>query len=352
MKKKVEISKPIIEDEEIGAVVNVLKSRYLAQGPLVKKLEEKFAKYCGAKYAVAANNGTATLHCALYAIGVEEGDEVITTPFTFVATANSILMQRAKPVFADIKEDTFNIDPQEAEKQITKKTKAIMPVDLFGLMYDVDAIHGLAKKYRVKVVDDAAQSVGAKYKDRMSGSLADVSSFSLYATKNITAGVGGMITTNDKNIMEKCKLFRHHGQDEGTMYEYLEFGYNYRMVDMIAAIALEQLKKIDKFTQARRKNAAYLTKKLKNIEGLVLPSEKAGYKHVYHQYTVRVTKDFAATRDEFIKQLEKKGIFPKIFYPKPLHLFPHLKKYGYRKGDFARTPPCHKRRTRQNGCCH
>lgn len=219
MKKVIEISKPFIGNEEITAVVKVLKGGNLSQRPLVKKLEEEFADYCGVKYAVGLNNGTATLHSALYALGVRENDEVITTPFTFVATANAILMQRANVIFCDIEEDTYNIDPEKIETKLTEKIKVIMPVDLYGHMYDVSSINAIAKRYNLKVVEDTAQSVGAEYKGKKSGAVADIASFSLYATKNLTAGVGGMLTTNTNTVSEKCKLFRHHGQDEKKLKE-------------------------------------------------------------------------------------------------------------------------------------
>lgn len=330
--KPIQISKPVIGSEEINAVVEVLKTGNLSQGPLVKKLEEKYAAYCGAKYAIALNNGTATLHTALHVLGVGQGDEVITTPFTFVATANAILMQGAKPIFVDIEDETFNIDPEKIAKKITKKTKVIMPVDLFGHIYDVERINSLAKKHKLAVVEDAAQSVAAKYKSKKAGNVADMASFSLYATKNMTAGVGGLLTTNDKKLMEKAKLFRHHGQDESTMYDYIEFGYNYRMMDMIAAIALEQLKKIDTLTARRQENARLYDDGLQDIKGLVLPKVRKGYTHAYHQYTIKITKDYKISRDAFIDYLDKQGIQCKIYYPKPLHLFPHLRA-GYKKGD-------------------
>jgi len=333
-KKLIEISKPIIEKEEINAVVKVLKNRQLSQGPIVKNLEEIFARYCGTKYAVAVCNGTATLHCALHALKVTDQDQVITTPFTFVATANAILMERAKVVFSDIEEETFNLDPKKLESKITKRTKVIMPVDLFGHIYDVQQINSIAKRHHLSIVEDAAQSVAAEYKNKKAGNLAEVASFSLYATKNITSGVGGMLTTNSKEIMEKCKLFRHHGQDESKAYEYIEFGYNYRMMDMIAVIAIEQMKKIEDFTSKRRANAALFNEGLKDIQGLITPIEKPGYKHVYHQYTLRITPEFKLSRDKFIEKLADRGIMAKIFYPKPLHLYPHFLEMGYKKGDF------------------
>lgn len=334
MEPKIQISKPVIGKAEINAVVKILESGNLSQGPVVKELERQFAEYCGAKYAIALSNGTATLHTALYALGIEEGDEVITTPFTFVATANSIMMQRAKPVFVDIEPDTFNIDPALIEKKITKKTKAIMPVDLFGHPYDVKAVNKIAKDHGLFTVEDAAQSIGAEYKGKRTGTLADIASFSLYATKNLTAGVGGMLVTNNKKVMEKCKLFRHHGQKEDTMYEYIEFGYNYRMMDMIAAIAIEQMKKAEKLTKQRQDNAARYDKALAGIPGLILPNVKPGYKHVYHQYTLRITEEFPMSRDKFVAYMEKHNVQCKIYYPKPLHMFPHIQEYGYKPGDF------------------
>jgi perosamine synthetase len=332
--RNIQISKPAIGREEIDAVVGVLKTGNLSQGPLVKELEERFANFCGSRYAIALNNGTATLHTALHALGVGRDDEVVTTPFTFVATANAILMQGAKPVFCDIEEKTFNIDPAQLESHISKKTRAIMPVDLFGHIYDVEAIGRIARQHLLPIVEDAAQSVAASYRGKKAGNVAEIASFSLYATKNMTAGVGGLLTTDDEKVMKKCKLFRHHGQDESAVYDYKEFGYNYRMLDMTAAIALEQLKKIEGLTEKRRLNAKYLNEGLRDIEGIILPVEREGYRHVYHQYTIRIAKDYKLSRDAFIACLGAKGIQCKIYYPKPLHLFPHLMTYGYKKGDF------------------
>lgn len=329
----IRISEPNIGDEEINAVVEVLKSKMLAMGPLVKELEKVFATYCGTKYAVAANSGTSALHCALFAFGIKPGDEVITTPFTFVATANSIIMQGAKPIFADISEDDYNIDPASIEERITDKTKVILPVDLYGQIFDVEKIMPLAKEHNLKVLEDACQSIAADYKGTKAGNFGDAAAFSLYATKNITSGVGGVLTTNDEEIMKQAKLFRHHGQDESKQYDYLVFGYNYRMIDMIAAIGLEQMKKVDGFTETRIRNAKLLTEGLKDVKGLILPSEKPDFKHVWHQYTIRITDEFKVSRDEFIKKMEEKEIQCKIFYPTPLHLFPQFESYGFKKGD-------------------
>ncbi|MBN2420735.1 DegT/DnrJ/EryC1/StrS family aminotransferase, partial [Candidatus Woesearchaeota archaeon] len=275
-----------IGDEEKKAVMAVLDSGMLAQGPKVKELEEKFAKLCGVKYALAVSSGTAALHAALYAAGIKEGDEVITTPFTFVATANPVLMQGAKLVFADIEPETFNIDPKEVEKKITSKTKAIIAVDLFGHPADYDELNKIAQKHNLTIIGDCCQSVNSELNGKKAGSLAKVSAFSLYATKNIMCGEGGILTTDDEEIYERAKLFRHHGQSDKTRYQYHDLGYNYRMTDIQAAIALAQLEKLEDFTNKRIKNAELLNEGLKNIGGIKIPAKREGAKHVYHQYSV------------------------------------------------------------------
>ena len=335
----IQISKPNITEQEILAVTETLRSGQLAQGPKVAEFEQQFAEYCGSKYAVAVNNGTSALHCALYSLNIGPGDEVITTPFTFGATANSILMQNAKVIFADISEIDFNIDPASIETHITGKTKAVIPVDLYGQIYNVDEVDRLAKKYSLEIIEDAAQSIGAEFQGIKSGNFGSVSTFSFYVTKNITAGVGGMITTNDENIVHKCKLFRHHGQDEQNIYEYLTFGYNYRMMDMIAAMGSVQLSRISELNGARRKNAEIFLQELKLIPGIILPTVKQGFKHAWHQFTLRITPEFKLSRDDFVSAMYKKGIQCKIYYPKPLHLFDQFKASGFREGDF---PVCEK----------
>jgi len=330
----INISKPIIDKEEVDAVVEVLESGMIAQGPKTAELEEKFAKYCGTKYAVAFSNGTAAIHAALYALGVRDGDEVITSPFTFVASANPILMQNAKVVFADISEDDFNLDPAEVERKITGRTKTIIPVDLYGQIYDYDRIKEITDKHNLRILEDACQAVGAEQKEKKAGMFGDVGVFSLYATKNMTSGEGGLIVTNNEEIMEKCKMFRHHGQSEKTRYEYWDIGYNYRMTDLCAAVALEQLKKIDDFNDRRISNAKKLTEGLKDIKGLITPSVKEFNKHVFHQYTIKITEEFKSDRDELLDYLKENGIGCGIYYPKPLHLHPHFQKMGYKQGDF------------------
>lgn len=329
----IQISKPFLTDKEINAAVEILRTGNLSQGPKVKEFEEMFAKYCGTKYAVATNSGTSALHCILFALGIKPSDEVITTPFTFVATANSIIMQGARPVFADVSEKDFNINPESIRQKITKKTKALLPVDLYGQIYDIEAVGTIVEEYNLKVAEDACQSVAAEYRGQKSGSFGDAAAFSLYATKNITAGLGGILTTNDEEIMKKAKLFRHHGQDETTQYNYIIFGYNYRMMDTIAAIGIEQLKRVDELMAARVRNSQKLLIGLGSIPGIILPKEKQGYKHGWHQFTLRITKDYKITRDQFINKMLEKNIQCKIYYPKPLHLYPQFREYGCQKGD-------------------
>lgn len=330
----INITKPIITQDEIKAVIKVLKSGMIVQGPRVAEFERKFAEYCGAKYAIATNSGTSALHCALYACDIKPDDEVITTPFTFVATANSILMQNAKPVFVDTDSTTFNIDSSKIENKITKKTKAILPVDLFGQIYNVKGVRKIAKKYKLKIIEDACQALGAEYKNQKSGTFGDAGCFSFYATKNITTSEGGMIITNKKDIAELARRFRHHNQSEETRYQYFGLGYNYRMTDIEAAIGIQQIKKIAKFNKKRIQNAEILTKGLRDVEGIITPKIKKDYIHVFNQYTIRVMSRYKITRDKLSQYLTKKGIGNTIFYPKPLHLLPHFIKLGYKKGEF------------------
>lgn len=336
MNKLIWLSDPIIEKEEIKSLNKVLLSGKLVQGPLVQEFEAKFSHMCKTKYAIATNSGTSALHTALHVLGIGPGHEVITTPFTFVSTANAILMTGAKPVFVDIEEDTFNINPRLIERKITKKTKVILAVDLFGQPANYDEINKIAKRNKLFVVEDAAQSIGAKYHGKTTGGLSDIACFSLYATKNIMSGEGGMITTNDNNFYKQARLFRSHGQDENNRYNYLGLGYNYRLTDMSAAIALEQLKRIESITKARKKNAEIYDKELKGIKGLITPSILKGIDSVYHQYVIRITKDFKFSRDEFREYLENKGIQTYIYYPKGLYTFKHLK-FDNNLKDFAVT---------------
>lgn len=328
----IRIAHPEISKEEIDAVNEVLNSGMLAQGPKVTELEEAFAQYCGTKYAVAVNSGTATIHAALYAAGVREGDEVITVPFSFIATINPILMLNATPVLVDINPETFNIDVSKVEALISDKTKAILPVHLYGQPADLNELNEIAKRHGVAVIEDACQAVDADYDGKKAGNLGDLGCFSLYATKNIMSGEGGIVTTNSKSFVTAMKQFRQHGMSAPYMYE--ELGYNYRLTDLQAAIAIAQLKKASSFTARRQKNASKLNDGLTGIKGIKLPVVKEGRSHVYHQYTIRINNDFPLTRDEFVQAVQEKGVGAGVYYPKPLHSYPHIEKLGFKLGDF------------------
>jgi dTDP-4-amino-4,6-dideoxygalactose transaminase len=306
----ISIAKPQLGEEEKQAVLEVLDSGMIAQGPRVKAFEEAFAAMCGVKHAIATTSGTTALHVALLAAGIGEGDEVITSPFTFIASANSILYTGARPVFVDIDPLTFNLDPALIEAAITPRSKAILPVHLFGLSCAMDAIMAIAEKHRLLVIEDACQSHGATYQGKRVGSFG-IGTFSFYPTKNMTSAEGGMITTNDDLIAEECRIIRQHGMRR--RYYHDELGFNFRMTDVHAAIGLEQLKKLERRNAQRRANARYLSEHLK---GVSLPHEPGGCTHVYHQYTVRVS---GGRRDALRSFLQENGIGSEIYYPVPVH---------------------------------
>lgn len=308
---RISISKPHLTDAEKKAVTDVIESGHLAQGPRTAEFEAGFASLIKVKHAIAVSNGTCALHLALLAEGVGPGDEVITTPFTFMATVSAILFTGAKPVFVDIRPDDCNIDPNLIEAAITPRTKAILPVHLYGQLCDMQPILGIAKKYGLKVIEDACQSVLASEQGNFAGGFG-TGAFSFYATKNLTTGEGGMVTTNDDAIAEKCRLLRSHGMKQRYYHDIL--GYNYRMTDMQAAIGLVQLTKIEELTRKRRDNAAYLNQ---HIHSAVTPKAHSESGHVWHQYTVRFSGQ--AERDAAVKKLGEAGIDSGIYYPVPVH---------------------------------
>lgn len=319
-------AKPIISKEEIIAVNKVLKSNEIASGEIVKKFEENFARYIGVKECVTVSNGTVALDLALKVLGIGKGDEVLVPDFSFISTANCVLFQNAKPIFVDINEKTFNIDVEDLKEKITPKTKAIIGVHLFGHPFDVREIKEICKDKKLFLIEDCAQAHGAEYKNRKVGSFGDLSCFSFYATKNMTTGEGGAITTNNKKLAKKLRLLINHGQTK--KYQHSILGYNYRMTNIQAAIGLCQLKKLDKFNEKRIKNAHYLNKNIK-INGLTKPYIKPYVKHVFHQYVVKLEENFGLGREEFCQYLRKKGIDCAIHYPLPIHKQPLYKKLGY-----------------------
>jgi dTDP-4-amino-4,6-dideoxygalactose transaminase len=318
------ISRPWIGDEEKQAVLDVLESGMLAQGPKVAELEAGFTRVSGAKHAIATSSGTTGLHLALLAHGVGPGDEVITSSFTFIASVNTILFTGARPVFVDVDEVTFNMDPAGLEAAITLRTKAVMPVHLYGQACDMDEILAIARKHGLAVIEDAAQAIGATYRGRGVGSFG-TGVFSLYATKNVMSGEGGMITTDDDRIADRSRLLRSHGMRERYQYEML--GYNFRLNDVLAAIGIAQLDRMPEATRRRRENARFLNDQ---IETVITPRVAEGRDHVWHQYTVRVPEGM--DRDDAVRRLKEKGIGTGIFYTNGVHRFAHVKDVA---GDFS-----------------
>jgi dTDP-4-amino-4,6-dideoxygalactose transaminase len=321
---KVPIAKPIIGDEEIENVVEVLKSGMIAQGPRVEEFEKKFAEWVGAKYGIAVNSGTAALHVALLSCGIGKGDEVITTPFTFIASGNAIAYTGAKPVFADIDLKTYTINPDSIEGLINENTKAILPVQLYGQSADMERINEIAEKHDLIVIEDAAQAHGAAYNGNKVGTMGDMACFSFYPTKNMTTSEGGIITTDDEKLAENAKIFRAHGAT--VRYHHDEIGYNFRMTDISAAIGLAQLDKIDEFNDKRNENAAYLNEGLKDVDGIITPYCADGSRHVYHQYTIRVEK---GNRDDWVRIINECGVGTGIHYPIPLYNQPIYQSLGF-----------------------
>ncbi len=318
------IAKPFIGDEEIREVEAVLKSGFIAQGPKVAEFEGKFADYIGTGHAIATSSGTTALHIALLSAGIGKGDEVITTPFSFAATANSVLYVDAKPVFVDINPETYNINPEKIEEAITDKTKAIMPVHLYGQPADMDPICKIAKDHNLRVIEDAAQAHGAIYNGHKVGSIGDMACFSFYPTKNITTSEGGMITTDDDIFDKDARALRAHGESE--RYEHVILGYNFRMTDISAAIGVVQLRRLEEFNEKRIENAEYLTEHINTIEGIEPPYVAENVKHVFHQYTIRV-KD--GKRDALKEFLTNEGIGNGIHYPKPIYKQKLYENLGY-----------------------
>jgi len=306
----INMAKPVIGPEEKQAVMEVLDSGMIAQGPRVKAFEEAFAAMCSTAHAVATSSGTTALHIAMLAHKIGPGDEVITSPFTFIASANSVLYAGARPVFVDIDPRTFNMDVSKIEAAITEKTKAILPVHLFGLPCDMDGVLAIAQKYGLAVIEDACQSHGATFKGKKAGSFG-TGTFSLYPTKNITSAEGGMITTSDPAIDERCRVLRNHGMR--VRYYHDELGYNFRMTDIHAAIGLAQIAKLEKFNAGRAANARFYNQTLR---GVVTPFVPEGYGHAYHQYTVRVPN---GERDGLRDYLKDSGVGSEIYYPVPIH---------------------------------
>lgn len=315
----VSIAKPLLGEAEKAAVLAVLDSGMLAQGQRVAEFEARFAELCVVKHAVAVASGTAALWATLLAYEIGPGDEVITTPFSFIASSNCILYVGAKPVFVDIERDTCLIDAQAIESKITDRTRAILPVHLYGQPCDMGVITEIAAKYDLILIEDACQAHGATYQGRPVGSFG-TGCFSFYPTKNMTTGEGGIITTNDRALADRLRVLRNHGQSERYRHDVL--GYHFRSTDIAAAIGLAQLDKLEAWNEQRITNAAYLSERL---QGVVTPVVRSGRRHVFHQYTVRVP----SRRDALQAHLRELGIGTAVHYPLPIHHQPLYQSLGF-----------------------
>jgi dTDP-4-amino-4,6-dideoxygalactose transaminase len=335
---------PMFDDEEISEVADTIKSNWVSKGPKTIQFEKKFAEYVGAKHAIATNSCTAALHTALAAKGIGEGDEVITTPLTFAATANVIVHTGAKPVFADIDPFSYNIDANEIEKKITENTKAVIPVHFAGQACDMDKIMELADKYRLFVLEDAAHAIFTRYKGKMVGSIGDATAFSFYATKNLSTGEGGMLTTDDDVLADKAKIISLHGlsrnawtryEKGGTWYyEVLFPGFKYNMTDIQASLGIHQLSKLEQMQSTREEYAWIYNKAFEDMKEITIPQVQAANRHAWHLYVIRVNEEFLQIdRDRFIEELARLNVGTSVHFI-PVHLHPYYReKYGCREGD-------------------
>lgn len=339
-KNYLQYGRQYIDDEDIMSVIEALKSDFLTTGPLVEEFERKFADYVGAKYAVAVSNGTAALHIACLAAGLQKGDEGITTPITFAASSNCMLYCGAKPVFCDINLDDYNIDENKIKSYINEKTKVILPVDFTGQCCNIGKIMEIAKENNLIVIQDASHSLGTKYLDKQIGSIADMTTFSLHPVKTITSGEGGVVTTNSLALYEKLKLYKTHGitKSKGNLrnkehpewyYEQIYLGYNYRITDLQSALGISQLNKIERFITKRKLLVNTYNELLKDIDGVILQKEEDYSDTSRHLYIIRLDLNkFKATRDDIYSALVAENIGVNIHYI-PVYKHPYYKEIGY-----------------------
>lgn len=325
-----------IDEDDINAVVDVLKSDYLTTGPKIAEFEQAVASYTGAKYAVAISNGTSALHAACFAAGIGRGDEVITTPLTFAASANCVLYCGGTPVFADVDPYTYNIDPEDIRKKITDKTKAIIAVHLAGQPCDMDEIHSIAQEHNLIVIEDGAHALGSVYKGKKVGCLSDMTTFSFHPVKPITTGEGGMIMTDNEELYKRLVLFRSHGitRDESMMtrnegpwfYQQLDLGYNYRITDIQCALGCSQMRKLDKFLKRRRELAERYNNAFIECDNIVTPYQLSDTQSGWHLYIVQVKNH---DRKQVFETLRDKGIGVNVHYI-PVYMHPYYQEHGYK----------------------
>jgi len=329
---KIPVAKPYIDNADREMVVSVLQSDFLSGGPYLEKFEKDFADFLNSRFACAVSSGTAGLHLAVKALDIGDGDEVITSPFSFIASSNCLLYEGARPVFVDIEETTFNINPKKIEGAITKKTKAILVVHIFGQTAQMDEILTIAKKHRLKIIEDACESVGASFKGKMAGTFGNAGVFAFYPNKQMTTGEGGMIVSNSKKLLELAKSLRNQGRNNGDNWlESKILGYNYRLDEMSAALGISQLKKLDWIIKERRKVADMYYNELSDIPWITTPSIGKDRTHTWFVYVVRICN---GKRDLAVEKLAKNGIETRNYLP-VIHLQPFMRKmFGYKEGDF------------------
>ncbi|MBS4014493.1 MAG: DegT/DnrJ/EryC1/StrS family aminotransferase [Bacteroidetes bacterium] len=340
---KIFLSSPDITNLEKKAVLNVLKTRSLSLGPKLKEFEKKIAQYVGTKYAIAVNSGTSGLHLLIRALGIKKGDEIITTPFSFIASANCILYEEAKPIFVDIDPLTLNIDSNKIEKAITKKTKALLIVDIFGYPADWDKIFEIAKKYNLKIIEDSCEAIGTEYYSKIKkkwikcGSFGEAGVFAFYPNKQITTGEGGVIITNNKKITDLCRSMSNQGREvkNGKWLEHIRLGYNYRMSDINAALGVSQLARIGQILKKRDQAAQTYNKNLSKINSIKIPYQAPWAKISWFVYVVQLTSKYTRKqRDQILKKLQQKGIQCSNYF-QCIHLQSFYRKlFNYKQGNF------------------
>ena len=337
---KVPLSRPWVTEEDIKAVEEVLRTPNLSLGPKLPEFEEMLAEVAQRKYAVAVNSGTSALHLIVRSLGIKDGDEVITTPFSFIASSNCILFERAKPVFVDIRKDTYNINPDLIESAITERTKAIIAVDVFGQPADWDKLTAIAKKHHLYLIEDSAEAIGSEYKGKSAGSFGDAAIFAFYPNKQITAGEGGVIVTDNENIAKLSKSMRNQGRGEGdTWLQHTRLGYNYRISDINCALGISQLKRLDEIVKRRNKVAEMYNEKLKDVDEVITPFVAPYVTRMsWFVYVIRLADKFTKEdRDNIIKEMGKRGIQTRNYFA-PIHLQPfYVEQFGFKRGDFPVT---------------
>lgn len=337
MTDRIPLSSPDITDLEREAVMDVLKTSTLSLGPKLKEFEDGLALVAKRKYAVAVNSGTSALHLIVRTLGIKEGDEVITTPFSFISSSNSILYERAKPIFVDIDKKTLNIDPKKIEEKITERTKAILAIDMFGNPADWDAILAIAEKHNLKVIEDSAEAIGSSFKGKPCGSFGDAAIFAFYPNKQITTGEGGVILTDDREIADMCRSMSNQGREftEGNWLKHEWLGYNYRISDILCALGVAQLERFDEILKKRSHVFDLYTKKLQDIPGIRLPVAVKDSQVNWFVYVIQLAENYTREqRDAVIKAMQDKEIQCSTYF-QSIHLQPfYMREFGYKRGDY------------------